>query len=376
LVLYKQPQKRTGLYISYLEGIAAIAAPFLRNVHKLKQFFKSPLPEAALIAKYERIGLIGKSQKFRELLHAIEAAARCDVRVLLEGQTGTGKELIARAIHTFGARSNAPFIAIDCGAIPQHLIESELFGHKKGAFTGANFERKGLIAEAHGGTLFMDEIENLPFDMQSKFMRVLQAGEVRPLGSNKTITVDVRIITASSTPLRKLVDSGDFREDLYYRLHVYPISIPDLNERGEDIVLLANHFLRFFSAQQHKKTASFQEIILDFIKQRPWPGNIRELENFVERLVTVTPPDALVIDPLNLSSDLKKELDQFQSGKKSQQGGNSLSERIKAFETQIIRQTLDECHWNQSEAARRLHISEGDIRYKIKKMKIKKREPE
>ncbi len=158
---------------------------------------------------------MGADKKFVELLQAIEAAARCDVRVVLEGESGTGKELIARAIHRFSSRNARPFIAVDCGAIPQHLLESELFGHKKGAFTGATQDRKGLIEEADGGTLFIDEIANLPIDMQSKFMRVLQESEVRPLGANRPKKVNVRIVSASSQSLRKLVEAGQFREDLF-----------------------------------------------------------------------------------------------------------------------------------------------------------------
>jgi Nif-specific regulatory protein len=379
LALYKQRSESFDQsLLCYLENMAAIAAPFLRNVQKIKQYFHPSLPEAALLTKYEHQCLLGKSQKFRELLHAIEAAAHCDVRVLLEGKTGTGKELIARAIHQFSSRCDRPFVAIDCGAIPPNLMESELFGFKKGAFTGANVERPGLVAEADGGTLFMDEINNLPLEMQIKFMRVFHRdglvtkGEVRPVGSNKTVQVDVRIIAASSRPLRTLVDSGEFREDLYFRLYVYPIAIPDLEERREDIPLLATHFLKRFSTVQQKKVASIHEEILDFIKQRPWPGNIRELENVVERLVTLTPPDALVMDATSFPADLQEELNLFQAARKSVRRGPPLREQLQNLEAQLIRQTLIDCHWNQSEAARRLQTSEKNIRYKMKKLNIKK----
>jgi len=206
-----------------LEKMAAIAAPFLSNVPKIQEYFAAPLPEAALLNKYAPLGLLGKSKPFIELLKAVEAAAHCDVRVLLEGRTGTGKELVARAIHKLSERSAQPFIALDCGAIPPNLIESELFGHVKGAFTGATRDRTGLIAEANQGALFMDEIANLPLEMQAKLMRVLQEGEVRPVGSNRSHKVDVRIISASSLPLNDLVVQQKFREDLYYRLLVYPV---------------------------------------------------------------------------------------------------------------------------------------------------------
>jgi transcriptional regulator with GAF, ATPase, and Fis domain len=185
-----------------LENLAAVCTPFLSNVQRIQEYFNAPLPEVALLGQFEPLGLIGKSKPFIELLRAVEAASRCDVRVLLEGQSGTGKERVARAIHELSGRKKSPFVAIDCGAIPEHLIESELFGHARGAFTGANYERKGLIVEAHQGTLFMDEMANLPVEMQAKLLRVLQEGEVRPVGSNKSREVDVRIIAAASVSLR------------------------------------------------------------------------------------------------------------------------------------------------------------------------------
>ncbi len=232
--------------LSILEKLAAVSSPFLRDIQKIQQFFTAALPKQALLKKYEGFGLLGTSKKFIELLQAIESAARSQVRILLEGESGTGKELIARSIHQLSARSLNKFLAIDCGAIPANLIESELFGHVQGAFTGASKDRQGLFAEAHGGTLFMDEITNLPLELQSKLLRVLQEGEIRPLGSNQQRKVDVRIITASSIALRQLVDQQKFREDLFYRLNVYPIAVPSLGERREDIPLLANHFLKSF----------------------------------------------------------------------------------------------------------------------------------
>ncbi|MCI0692012.1 sigma-54-dependent Fis family transcriptional regulator [candidate division KSB1 bacterium] len=356
--------------LACLKKLAAIAAPFLRNVQKLQEYFATPMPEAGLLSKYASMGLIGKSATFIQLLAAIEAAARCDVRVLLEGQSGTGKELIARAMHRFSSRTDQPFMAVDCGAIPANLVESELFGHVKGAFTGADRERKGLLEQASGGTLFMDEIENLPLDLQAKFMRVLQEGEVRPVGSNVTRKVNVRIISASSLSLRELVDRGKFRSDLFYRLYVYPIYVPALADRREDIPLLANHFLAKFAAEQKKRVTSFHARLLDFMRQRSWPGNIRELENFVERLVTLVPPEKQVVNHDILPADLQQE---FRRSKTSGSGPSvnpSLNQRMQDFEKQIIQQTLVDHDWNQSKAARVLKISEQKLRYRMTKLGI------
>jgi transcriptional regulator with GAF, ATPase, and Fis domain len=354
----------------YLEKLAVIVAPYLRNVQKISEYFNAPLPEAALVARYEQAGLIGKSPRFIELLRAIEAAARCDVRVLLEGQTGTGKELAARAIHRFSSRHAQPFIAIDCGAIPASLIESELFGHLKGAFTGATHDRKGLLAEANQGTLFMDEIANLPMEVQAKFMRFLQEGEIRPVGSNKTQKVDVRIISAGSQPLQKLIEAKQFREDLFYRLHVYPIHVPSLNERSADIPLLAGSFLKKFSKQQQKHGEHFSRNILQFMQQRQWTGNIRELENFVERLVTLAPPEAVVVDEDVLPPDLKKQFKRIKSAAEDAHVSNSLVDSLALYEQKLIRSVLQENDWNQSKAARALKVSVQNLRYRMKKLGI------
>lgn len=358
--------------LSLIEKFSAIASPFLHCTQTIAQYFISPLPRQALLSKYALLGLLGKSKKFIELLQAIEAAARCDVRILLEGESGTGKELVARAVHTLSLRSHNKFVAIDCGAIQPNLVESELFGHIKGAFTGASIDRKGLLEEANGGTLFMDEVNNLPVDMQSKLLRVLQDEEIRPVGSNQTRKINVRIITASSSCLQKLVVEKNFREDLYYRLNVYPIFVPSLNERVEDIPMLADNFLKKFSLEQKKEIDGFHEEVLDFMKQRHWAGNIRELENFIERLVTLTTKKQRVIDRKMLPVELQKELKKLKRTYENIPITKSLSESLADYEEQFLRKTLNSCNWNQSKAARILHISEHSMRYKITKLGIEK----
>ena len=266
VIITDTKQKYNKESLRLLERISDIAAPHISNVQKIEEYFIVPLSNGSILHKYLQLGLFGKSDDFLGLLQSIEAAARCDVRVVLEGQTGTGKELVARAIHKLSKRSKSPFVAIDCGAIPENLLESELFGHVRGAFTGANRDRLGLIVEANKGTLFMDEINNLSMEMQSKLLRVLQEGEVRPVGSNRKIKVDVRIISASSTPLSKCINEQKFREDLYFRLMVYPIYIPTLEERKQDIPLLANKFLNKFSKEQNKKIGFIHKDILNYLK--------------------------------------------------------------------------------------------------------------
>ena len=354
----------------FLKHFAAVVSPFLRNIEKIQQYFAPAIPETTLLRKYGAHGLIGRGKAFVELLAAVEAAARCDVRVLLEGQSGTGKELIAKAIHRCSSRMQKKFVAVDCGAIPANLIESELFGHVRGAFTGAAAPRTGLFAEADGGTLFMDEITNLPLELQSKVLRVLQEGEIRPLGGNETRRVDVRIIAASSMPLRRALSTGQFREDLYFRLYVYPIPVPPLAERREDIPLLANHFLAHFAGMQSKNIDAFHEELMEFIKCREWRGNVRELENFVERLVTLAPGGSRILERAVLPEEFRGEFEKSKISGRKGMFHRPLKNLMSDYEKQVIGKVLEECGGNMSRAARALKISEHTMRYKIIKLKI------
>ena len=231
--------------------------------------------------------IIGQSPKMKVIFDLIQTVAPQNSRVLITGESGTGKELVARAIHENSARAQTPFITINCGAFPETLLESELFGYVKGAFTGANENRRGLFQAAHGGTLFMDEIGNMNLAMQVKLYRVLQEGKVRPLGSTEEIDVDVRVITATNKDLEKAIAAGEFREDLYYRLSVIPIHVPALRERREDIPLLARHFLETFHREMEKSIHGISPEAMGLLETYDWPGNVRELENTIERAVAL-----------------------------------------------------------------------------------------
>src|ERR1700756_2226319 len=231
--------------------------------------------------------IIGTSPKMRELFELVETIAPQTSRVMITGETGTGKELVARAIHENSARSKEPFITINCGAFPETLLESELFGYVKGAFTGANENRQGLFKAANGGTLFLDEIGNMSLPMQVKLFRVLQEGKVRPVGSNEEFEIDVRLIAATNKDLDKAIAAGEFREDLYYRLSVIPIQLPPLRERREDIPLMARSFLERFRKTMEKPIEGISPEAIHLLEAYDWPGNVRELENTMERAVAL-----------------------------------------------------------------------------------------
>lgn len=232
--------------------------------------------------------LIGSSARFQSVLDDVNVVASAECAVLVQGETGTGKEVIARAIHDSGPRRNGPFVGLNCAAIPAALLESELFGHERGAFTGAVAQTIGRFQAANGGTLFLDEIGDLPFELQPKLLRVLQEHEYERLGSNRTIQTNVRVIAATNQDLWRMVEEKTFRADFYYRLSVFPISLPPLRERRDDIPALAAYFVRRFSHQMNKSVEHIPDEVVEVLKSHHWPGNIRELQNFIERSVLVT----------------------------------------------------------------------------------------
>jgi two-component system response regulator PilR (NtrC family) len=311
-------------------------------------------------------GIIGKSPRMRELFSMIQKVAGSLSSVLILGESGTGKELAARAIHTCSARSGKPFVAVNCGAIPETLIESELFGHKKGAFTGAVSDRPGLFEQAEGGTLFLDEIGELPLLLQTKLLRVLQEREFRRIGDSVVRKADVRVLTASNRDLQDQVTSGGFREDLYYRINVVQITMPPLRERIEDIPLLAEHFFRKFCAGTHAG-----EIVtpaaLKLLMTYPFPGNIRELENIVER--------SLILDPSAISENSLPE--QVRSGRNTiaspggevliPEGGMQLEPLLEDLEKKYLLKALERTGGAKKKAADLLGMSFRSFRYRLAK---------
>jgi formate hydrogenlyase transcriptional activator len=238
-------------------------------------------------------GLIGSSKKFQAVLDDVQVVSPAECAVLVQGETGTGKEVIARAIHNAGPRQNGPFIGLNCAAIPGALLESELFGHERGAFTGAVTQTIGRFQAAHGGTLFLDEIGDLPLELQPKLLRVLQEQQYERLGSSRTLRADVRVIAATNQDLTQMVEEKTFRADLYYRLSVFPIRLPSLRERKDDIPSLVWHFVQRYSRQMGKSIDEVTDQVMEILRTYHWPGNIRELQNFVERSVIMTQGNVL-----------------------------------------------------------------------------------
>ncbi len=306
--------------------------------------------------------MVGKSKKMQEIFQLATKVAQHATTVLVTGESGTGKELVARGIHDLSPRKGKPFVAINCGGIPENLLESELFGYVKGAFTGAEKNKKGLFEEADGGTIFLDEIGELPVSMQVKLLRVLQEQEIRPVGAARSRKVDVRVIAATARDLAREVREGDFREDLFYRLNVVNIHIPPLRERSEDIPLLSRHFAEKLAARMDVEVNGIAPAAMQLLMGHSWPGNVRELENVIERAVILA--EKKVILPENLPSEFgtkrqARRLDDFFAG-------FSIKKAQKIMEKSLIRRALDATGGNKSKAAELLEISYPSLLGKIK----------
>lgn len=316
----------------------------------------------ALGERYSFENFVAKSKKMQEALSIAVRAASSGANILITGESGTGKEILARIMHNASPRAGGPFIPVNLAAIPETLIESELFGTEKGAYTGADRSRSGKFEQASGGTLFLDEISEIPLAIQVKLLRVLQEREVQRLGATKTTKVDVRIISATNRNLEQMVEEGKFRSDLYYRLNVIEIKLPPLRERREEIPALVEFFIKKYSSFNGKPIKGITKEAMDALLKYDFPGNIRELENLIERAVVLTRGDYIGVE--DFPPHILK--------RKSKKGGN-LSERLREEEKRIILEALEEAEWNQSEAARRLGISESTLRYRMKVLDIKRR---
>jgi len=318
----------------------------------------------ALAEKYQVENLIGKSSRMQEVFDMVLRVARSNATVLLRGESGTGKSMVAKAIHFNSPRKDRPFVTVNCSALPETLIESELFGHERGAFTGANARKEGRFEVAQGGTIFLDEIGELPHAVQVKLLHVIQEREFQRLGAGRPVRSDVRIVAATNKNLEDAMQRGQFREDLYYRLNVFPIYLPALRERRTDIMLLAEHFLSKYADENSRPIHRISTPAIDLLMQYHWPGNVRELQNCIERAVLVCDGNVLRAHHLPVT---------LQTGETAGAPGRarrSLADAVASFEKEVIIEALKEARGNQSKAARTLETSLRIVNYKIGKYGI------
>ncbi|HKK45299.1 MAG TPA: sigma-54 dependent transcriptional regulator [Balneolaceae bacterium] len=306
--------------------------------------------------------IIGESPAMKKVYKMVERVSQATSNVLITGASGTGKELVARAIHFNSPRKNKPFLAINCGAIPENLVESELFGHKKGAFTGATADKEGVFVAANGGTVFLDEIAEIPLNLQVNLLRVLQEREVKPVGSNQTLGFNTRIISATNKDLEEEVEKGNFRDDLYYRLNVVELSLPPLQDRREDIPLLAHHFLQKYSKELKRNLKGITSEAMSVMMAYQWKGQVRELENVIERAVLLSDNEYLSVD------DLPGAIRNVTGAENYEMDSNKLDEAVQVFEKHHIQSILKRTDGNKSEAARLLGIDPSTLYRKMEKL--------
>jgi two-component system response regulator AtoC len=316
--------------------------------------------------EYSFENIISKNQRMRQIFDTIEKVAKYKSTILITGESGTGKELVAKAIHFNSDRADNPFIPVNCGAIPENLLESELFGHTKGSFTNAVRTKKGLFEEADGGTIFLDEIGELPLQLQVKLLRVLQDGEIRRIGDSRAIIIDVRIIAATVKDLDKEVRENKFRDDLFYRLNVLPIKIPPLKERKEDIPLLVDHFIHKYSRELSKPIEEITPEALNCLLSYNWNGNVRELENVIERAIVLT--DSSQIQVENLPVEIQNPVEESRISLLNDE--LSIKKASRYLEIDLIRKALQKTNGNHTHAAKLLEISHRALLYKIKEYGI------
>jgi len=352
--------------LALLSQSASQAFAHARLVNRLRAAEESQRNENVYLKRREQgrrfDGIIGEAAGMKKLFEQLRKVVDTRVTVLVEGETGTGKELIASAVHYWSERRDALFIAQNCAAMPENLLESELFGHKKGSFTGATDDKKGLFELADGGTLFLDEVGEMPLNLQAKLLRVLQEGEIRPIGHNQTKRVDTRIVAATNRDLEKEVAEGRFREDLYYRLKVFPITVPPLRERREDIPLLAGHFLKKYANEFGRTVRGFSQQAMELLASYKWPGNVRELENEVQRLI-IQMDDGGFVEPEHVSPRIRQVenvIDKVAPKK------GTLKEMMEQVEKWILLEALKEHDNNKSQTARTLGITREGLHKKLK----------
>ncbi len=372
---------KLGAY-DYIEKPLSLENVTLRVKHALEQYRLEEENRSLRTKVQRKFELVGQSPAMQQLRQLIDTAGPTNSRVLIGGENGTGKELVARAIHLQSARADRPFVAVNCAAIPETLIESELFGHEKGSFSGATSMKRGQFEQADGGTLFLDEIGDMSLSTQAKVLRALQEQQFTRVGGTKLLKVDVRVLAASNKDLMKEIEKGAFREDLYYRLNVVPIVVPPLRERREDIPLLIRHFMKLHTEEQGLRVKEITPEAMNVFQQYEWPGNIRELRNLIERLMIMVAGPVIDTAQANMSLQVKASGAATIGGVAAAapavnplftQPFDSLRDARNAFEKEYIARKLREHHWNISRTAEELKIERSHLHRKIKLLDVEMR---